>query len=124
MTKKYLAHIIEIDPYVEDLIVLRVNDVTFRGFASYCPFVVDVGKTYEVELEMVLPEELAISKIENEEERIEMLGNGFSCEIHGRLEGDIFKSFVEFSDQGLHYDYPHLNEQFVKITAERIDVSF
>ena len=124
MTKKYLAHVIEIDPYVEDLIVLRVNDVTFRGFASYYPFVVDVGKTYEVELEMVLPEELAISKIENEEERIEMLGNGFSCEIYGRLEGDIFKSFVEFSYQGLHYDYPHLNEQFVKITAERIDVSF
>ncbi|MDR9865965.1 hypothetical protein [Pseudomonas baetica] len=124
MTRKYFVDVISIDPDVEELVVLRTNGVTVRCFASYCPLVIEVGKTYEVELEMVLPDELVISKIENEEARVEMLGNGFSCEIYGRLKGDVFQSFVEFSDQDIHFEYPHFNEQFVKITAERIDVSF
>jgi hypothetical protein len=53
-----------------------------------------------------------------------MLDDGFSCEIQGRLEGDTLKSFVEFADQDIHFDFPHLNGQFVKIRAQRIDVSF
>ncbi|HWH85231.1 MAG TPA: hypothetical protein VNV36_00480 [Pseudomonas sp.] len=57
-------------------------------------------------------------------DRLQTLDDGFSCEVHGRLEGDTFKSFVEFADQDIHFDFPQLNEQFVKITAERIDVSF
>ncbi|WP_277761334.1 hypothetical protein [Pseudomonas sp. A34-9] len=124
MTKKYLVQIIEIDPIIEELIVLNIQGVNIKCFAGYCPPVIEVGKNYEVEFEMVLPEELDIVKIENEEARIEMLDKGFSCDIYGYMEDDIFRSIIEFSDQDIHFDYPHLNGQFVKITAQRIDVLF
>lgn len=73
---------------------------------------------------MVLTNELNITKAEHGESRIEMLDDGFSCDVYGNLEGDLVLSFIYFSDQGVHYEYPYLNGQFVKITAERIDVSF
>jgi len=124
MNKKHFVQIIEIDPVIEELIVLSIQGVNIRCFAGYCPAFIEVGKNYEVELEMVLSKELHIAKIANEEARIEMLGNGFSCDIYGYIEDDIFRSIIEFSDQDVHFDYPHLNRQFVKITAQRIDVSF
>lgn len=124
MISKYPVQIIEIDPIIEELVVLEVNGTTLRCFVSHCPFVVEAGKTYEVEFDMVLPNELRISKIQNENRHVEMLEDGFSCEIYGYLNGDIFKSFVELPDQGIHFEYPHLNGHFVKIVAERIDVSF
>ena len=124
MTRKYFVLVIAVDPDVEELVVLRVNGVTVKCFANYCPEVIEIGKTYQAEFEMVLPEELGISKIESEEARIEMLGDGFSCEIYGRLNGDTFQSFVDFQDQDIHFDYPHLNGLYVKISADRIDVTF
>lgn len=124
MINKYPVQIIEIDPIIEELVVLEVNGTILRCFVSHCPSAIEAGKTYEVEFDMVLPNELRISKIQNENLHVEMLENGFSCEIYGYLDGDTFKSVVEFPDQGIHFEYPHLNGHFVKITAERIDVSF
>ena len=124
MTKKYPAHIVEIDPIIEEMVLLSINGVTVRCFAGHCPSVIEVGETYSAEFEMVLPDEIDISKCDGSETRVEMLDNGFSCDIYGRLEGDTLKSFVEFADQDIHFDFPHLNGQFVKIRAQRIDVSF
>lgn len=124
MTKKYWVQINEIDPIIEEMVVLTVQGVTLRCFASYCPSVIEVGKTYQGEFEMVLPEDVCISTCETHQTRIEMLGDGFPCEIYGRLQGDSFESVIDFSDQGIHFDFPHFNGKFVKITAQRIDVSF
>jgi hypothetical protein len=124
VTIKYIAKIIQIDSIIEELVLLNVQGLTIRCFAVYCPSQIEVGTSYEVEFEMVLPDDLRISKVNNEEPRIEMLDDGFSCEIYGYLNDDIFQSLVDFSDQGIHFEYPHLNGQFVKITAQRIDVSF
>ncbi|MFH0022793.1 hypothetical protein ACFZAC_14455 [Pseudomonas fluorescens] len=124
MTKKNPAHIVEIDPIIEEMLLLSVNGVTVRCFAGHYPSVIEVGETYSAEFEMVLPDEIDILKCDGSETRVEMLDDDFSCEIHGRLEGNTLKSFVEFADQDIHFDFPHLNGQYVKIRAQRIDVSF
>lgn len=48
-------------------------------------------------------------------------------DFHARFMGvwmGVFRSFVDFSDQEIHYDYPRLNGRFVKVKVDRIDVSF
>lgn len=123
MSHKYSVRIIAIDPLVEDWIVIYVNGTTLTCFLSYSPSVIEVGKTYEANFEIVLPDELQISKIETSETRIETNTNCFPCVIYGYMEGDFIQSLVDFEDQGIHFDYPYLNGQFVKINATRIDVS-
>jgi hypothetical protein len=124
MTKKYEALVTEIDEVVEEAVVLLVGDLTVRCFASYSPLEIKVGQRYEVEFEMVLPDGDCVSEAPGADIGVEMVGRGFSCIISGYLDGDIFRSFVDFTDQGVHYEYPQFNERYVKIVVDRIDVSF
>ncbi|HEF4761751.1 TPA: hypothetical protein SAN82_004209 [Pseudomonas putida] len=124
MTNKYEAVVIDIDEVVEDAIVLLVGGVTVKCFASYCPLDISVGERYEVEFEMVLPDGDCVAASQEADVGVEMVDLGFSCVISGFLDGDIFRSFVDFTDQGIHYEYPQLNEKYVKVTVNRIDVSF
>ncbi|PMW95884.1 hypothetical protein C1X59_26000 [Pseudomonas sp. FW215-R2] len=124
MTKTHKAMVVEIDQFVEDAILLVVEGVEVRCFANYSPSKIEVGKTYEAEFEMVLSGEDFVSATQCEKMQIKMLGSGFPCEVYGYLDGEVFRSFVDFMDQDIHYEYPHLNGQFVKINADRIDVSF
>ncbi|BCX69793.1 hypothetical protein [Pseudomonas izuensis] len=124
MTSKYEALVIDIDEVVEDAIVLLVDGVTVKCFASYCPLDIRVGGRYEVEFEMVLPDGDCVVASQEAGVGVEMVGLGFSCIISGYLDGGTFRSFVDFTDQGLHYEYPQFNEKHVKITVDRLDVSF
>jgi hypothetical protein len=49
MTKKYSALAMEIDEVVEEAVVLLVNGVMAQCFINFCPFKIEVGKTYEFE---------------------------------------------------------------------------
>jgi hypothetical protein len=55
---------------------------------------------------------------------VEMINDGFACVLYGYLDGSTFRSFIDFTDQEIHYDYPELNGQFVKVKVDRIDVAF
>ncbi|VVO97090.1 hypothetical protein [Pseudomonas fluorescens] len=124
MTKRYEAVVLAIGP-VEGEVLLLVKGLEIECFASYCPSKIEVGETYEVEFELVLPDNDVVAAAEEPlTTLIEMTNNGFSCALYGYLDGDVFRSFVDFSDQDIHYDLPHLNGRFVKIQVDRIDVSF
>jgi hypothetical protein len=122
MTKRYETVVLAIGP-VEGGVLLLVKSLEIECFASYCPSTIEVGETYEVEFELVLPDNDVVAAAEEPlTTLIEMTNNGFSCALYGYLDGDVFRSFVDFSDQDIHYDLPHLNGRFVKIQVDRIDV--
>ncbi|MHB2059587.1 hypothetical protein [Pseudomonas monsensis] len=73
-------------------------------------------------MELLLPDEECVAATECENQQIEMHDGGFSSDVCGYLDGDLFQSFVDFTDQDIHYEYPHLNGHFSKISADRIDV--
>jgi hypothetical protein len=124
MTKKYEVLVVEIDEVVEEAVVLLVNGVIVKCFASYCPFKIEVGKQYEVEFDLVLPDHDFVVVAQEASAPVEMIGDGFSCVLYGYLDGSVFRSFVDFPDQEIHYEFPYLNEKYVKVTVGRIDVAF
>jgi hypothetical protein len=124
MTKKYSALVMEIDEIVEEAVVLLVNGVIVQCFINYCPFKIEVGKTYEVEFEMVLPDSVGMEVSQDEYVGVEMEDDSFSCVVAGYLDGAVLRSFIDFDAQGIHYDYPFFNQKFIKINVIRIDVAF
>ncbi|KDD69931.1 hypothetical protein V466_06280 [Pseudomonas mandelii PD30] len=125
MINKCSAVVLAVDKIVEEEILLLVSGVKVKCFASYCPRKIEVGETYEVEFEIVLPEgDFVLAAEAPVETLIEMTGDGFSCALYGFLDGSVFRSFVDFTEQDIHYDYPELNERFVKVNVDRIDVAF
>lgn len=124
MTKKHEVLVVEIDEVVEEAVVLLVNGVIVKCFASYCPFKIEVGKQYEVEFDLVLPDHDFVVVAQEASAPVEMIGGGFPCVLYGYLDGSVFRSFVDFPDQEIHYEFPYLNEKYVKVTVGRIDVAF
>jgi hypothetical protein len=125
MTNRYEVVVLAVDPVDEDEVLLLVKGLEIKCFTSYCPSKIEVGETYDVEFDLVLPDNDVIAAAEEPVTTlIEVKDAGFSCALYGYLDGGVFRSFVDFSDQNIHYDYPHLNGRFVKIQVDRIDVSF
>lgn len=125
MIDKYVVIVLAVNPIVEEEVLLLVNGVKVKCFASCCPEKIQVGEAYEVEFEIVLPDDDFITVAEQRSDSlIEVKDDGFSCFLYGYLDGSVFRSFVDFMDQEIHYDYPALNEEFVKVRVDRIDVSF
>jgi hypothetical protein len=125
MTKRYEAVVLAVGPVVEDEVLLLVKGLEIKCFASYCPYQIEMGETYEVEFDLKLADNDVVAAADEPiTTLIEMKDDGFSCALYGYLDGSVFRSFVDFSDQEIHYDYPHLKGRFVKIHVVRIDVSF
>lgn len=124
MNKKHDAVVLEIDGVVEEAVLLLVNGVVVRCFASYCPFKIEVGMRYEVEFELVLPDNAAVLESQDKCPKVTMIDNGFSCVLVGFLDGAVIRSFVDFSDEEIHYEHPQLNDKFIEVRVDRIDVAF
>ncbi|MEJ6817493.1 hypothetical protein PseuLF5_10795 [Pseudomonas sp. LF-5] len=106
MSKAYNALFVEIDQFLEDAISLIVEGIRVRYFSSFSPSKIEVGKSCEVEFELLLPDEECVAATECENQQIEMQDGGFSSDVCGYLDGDLFQSFVDFTDQDIHYEYP------------------
>lgn len=79
---------------------------------------------YEVEFELVLPDNAIVLESQDKCVKVTMIDDGFSCVVVGFLDGAIFRSFVDFSDEEIHYDYPQFNDRFIEVRVDRIDVAF
>ncbi len=81
---------------VEEEVCLLVKGLE----ASCCPSKIEVGETYEVEFDLVLADYDVVDEAEEPiTTLIEMKDDGFSCALYGCLDGGVFRSFVDFSDQ-------------------------
>lgn len=125
MIDRYAAVVLAMDDVVEEEVLLLVNGIKVKCFASYCPEKVEVGESYDVEFEVVLSDAgIIVTAEKSVGTLVEMINDGFACVLYGYLDGSTFRSFIDFTDQEIHYDYPELNGQFVKVKVDRIDVAF
>ncbi|WP_237150576.1 MULTISPECIES: hypothetical protein [unclassified Pseudomonas] len=86
MTDKYVVIVLAVNPIVEEVLLL-VNGVKVKCFASCCPEKIQVGETYEVEFEIVLPDVDFITVAEKRSDSlIEVINDGFSCFLYGYLD--------------------------------------
>ena len=124
MKKKYKVLLLEIDEIVEEEVVVFVQGKAVKCFVSYCPFDIEVGKEYAAEFDLDLPDFDCVESAKLPAKQVEILGQGFSCVVSGYLDGTTFRSFVDFNDMELHYDYPKLNETYVSVRVNRINIDF
>ncbi|WP_428839041.1 DUF6896 domain-containing protein [Pseudomonas trivialis] len=54
----------------------------------------------------------------------EKAARSYSYVFYGDLCNDTLLNFTSLNIEGVHYDHPDCNEHFIKLVAERIDVSF
>lgn len=118
------AQVIAINELVEEEVSLLIDKTILTCFVSDCRYEIEVGKTYDVELTLNLSEHYEAHKTPTTQILTEKVGNGFSYTLYGTLKNGAFQTFTLLSDEGIHYDHPDLNDSFIKLTVDRIDVAF
>lgn len=118
------AQVIAINELVEEEVSLLIDKTILTCFVSDCRYEIEVGKTYNVELTLNLSEHYEVHKAPTTHILTEKVDNGFSYMLYGTLNNDTFQTFTLLNDEGIHYDHPDLNDSFIRLTVDRIDVAF
>ncbi|WLH88076.1 hypothetical protein PSH87_15510 [Pseudomonas sp. FP453] len=118
------ATVVAIDELIDEEVTLLIDGALVTCFASYCPYEIEVGMTYAVELTLYLSEHYEAQKISSTNVLIERIDNSFAYALYGTLNNNTFNTFTLLTVDGIHHDHPDLNDSLIKLTVERIDVAF
>ena len=118
------ARVVALNEHVEEDVTLLIDGALINCFIGYCPYDIEVGKTYDVELIINLSDAYEIERVEPNKLLAEKIDNGYSYFLYGKLFNEKFFTFTTLYDEDIHYDHPEYNEHFIKLKVERIDVSF
>ncbi|KAF2393771.1 hypothetical protein [Pseudomonas frederiksbergensis] len=118
------AKIINISDINEEHITLLIDGFVVECFVNSCPYAIQTGETYDIELSLDLLDTYTIKKAPDTNALIEKKPEGYSYILSGTLRNDVFESFTAFFDEDVHYDHPDLNDHFICLEVNRINVSF
>lgn len=116
--------VLALNEHVKEDVTLLIDGTVINCFISYCLNEIEVGKSYDVELVLNIPDDYEIQKVEPHKTLVEKIGRGYSYFLYGELRNEIFYTFTSLNDEGVHYDHPDCNDHFIKLEIERIDVAF
>lgn len=118
------AQVVATNNHIEEDVTLLIEGTTVKCFISYCPYELEVGKTYDVELTLNLSDNYEIERAKTIQTLAEHTNRGYSYILYGDLRNDILMTFTSINVEGIHYDHPECNDHFIKLKVERIDASF
>ncbi len=122
----YLAQIKRLSDDVEEEVVLRINGVELTCFATVCPYKIEEGASYQVELTAQVFNEYLVSELDEEASpSIVQIGDSFSHVITGRLSGNrLDVGDIVFEDDVLLSDFGYLEGKMIAWKVDRIDAEF
>ncbi|KPC55350.1 hypothetical protein [Amantichitinum ursilacus] len=122
----YLAKIKRLSSDVEEEVVLCINDIEITCFANVCPYTLEDGEAYRVELTPQVFNDYVVSETnEGVTSAINRVGNGFSYILKGRLAGNkLDAGGIVFEDEMLLSQFGYLDGKFISWNVDRIDVEF
>ncbi|WP_214824122.1 hypothetical protein [Exiguobacterium algae] len=124
---QYTAKIIEFSPLIEEEAVLEINGRRLVVFINHCPFKINQGGQYQVEINLAILDDFVISKNDSDTKGIEQIGDSFSYYIIGTLNidnGTIDTGILFEIDGEFLFDYGYLHNQNVRIRVDRLSVNF
>lgn len=124
MSNTKSAKVINISNLNEEHVTLLIDGFVVECFANSCPYAIQTEETYNVELSLDLLDAYTVKKAPDTNILIEKKPEGYSYVLSGTLRNDIFYSFIEFYDEDVHYDHPDMNDHFISLDVNRINVNF
>lgn len=118
------AQVLTIGELIEEEVTLLIDKTAVTCFVNYCPYEIQIGHLYNIEITLNLADDYQAEKILPTEWLAERVGNGFSYMLYGTLIDGTFHTFTLLNDEGILYEHPALNDSFIKLSVERIDAAF
>ena len=120
----YNAFLKSVNLNIEEEVVIVINGIELVGFLSYCPYAIEIGKTYPVSIEITALDEFEMTRADLPVREMQRLNQGFAYIIKGVLKtGGVIDSVIEIKDE-LLVDYAYFYNEFVEFKVDRLSVSF
>lgn len=114
-----------ISPEIEEEVSIFVCGQRLTCFASYLPYRLEVGRTYQAELLPMVFDEYFVQEISHSEPSIVREGVGYSYSIIGELRaGCLHCGGLIFCDEFLLENFGFLEGRLVCWKVDRLDISF
>jgi len=124
MTMIYTARVEAIGERIEEEVTLQIGGIHLLCFASSCPYPIEVGGRYPVELSLFTIDDLEVMDVAPTAASIERIGEGFAYLLTGTLSGDTLDAGLIFQDPMFNINYAWLSGRTVQVRADRIDAAF
>jgi len=122
----YQARVIGLNDSIEEEVALQIDGVRLTCFASGCPYRIEEGKSYPVQLELLILDDYEV--IESPDEAgadFVETGEGFAYLVRGKLNGRYLEAGgLVFEDEVLRREFGYLDGKRVTVKADRINVEF
>lgn len=122
----YEALVLRVDDDIEEEVILRIGGIELACFASVCPYNIEVGLSYPVELRPMVFDDYNVSELpDGTPPSIDRVGTGFAYVITGKLSGSCLESGgLVIEDEVLQRDFGYLEGKVIAMKIDRIDVEF
>lgn len=122
----YQAQVVKLNEDIEEEVVLQINDVRLNCFASVCPYAIEEGKSYPVQLELVVLDDYEMNESPSGAgSAFVRVAKSFAYLVRGRLNGmSLEADGLVFEDSVLQTDFGYLNGKMVTMRVDRIGVEF
>lgn len=122
----YLAEILHLGDDVEEEALLRIRDIEITCFVALCPFNIEEGKSYEVELIAQIFDEYLVRELDKDSSPgIVRVGRSFSYIMKGRLTDKCLDvGGIRFFDDVLISEFGHLQGKMIEWKVDRVDATF
>ena len=116
------AQVVATNNHIEEDVTLLIEGTTVKCFISYCPYELEVGKTYDVELTLNLSDNYEIERAETIQTLAEHTNRGYSYILYGDLRNDILMTekyvsgaydtaIFEFRDPNIRQTLNHIQKE-------------
>lgn len=122
----YQALVLRVDEVIEEEVMLRFANHELTCFASVCPYPIDVGSSYPVELHPLVFADYSVTELADDTQpSVTRVNTGFSYVVTGKLSGNNLESSgLVFEDEVLQRDFSYLDGKMIAMRVDRMDVEF
>lgn len=120
-----MAELVHIHPDIEEEVVLRIAGLELACFASVCPYAIEVGSSYPVELSLYIDGDCEAASSHAESQSVVRVGSGFEHVVTGVLkDGQLEACGWIFDAEDIREESAWLDGSLVSLRVQRIDVWF
>jgi hypothetical protein len=121
----YEAKLIGLSPWIDEEVTIEVNGVQIVGFATVCPYEIELNKTYPIEISLEFFDGKGFKELKEEKYQLQHIGEAYSYILSGKVIEDSLDvgHGIRIYDE-LFEEHPYLNGSFVEVKVDRLCVDF
>jgi hypothetical protein len=120
----HLAYIKNISETIEEETLVIINGIELTVFASYCPHLIKEKNSYNIEIDLMVFDDFALSVNNKEEKEFIRHGDSFRYKIKGFLGNNGVLDAGIMIKSELFEDYEYIYGNYVELEVDRIDAAF